>query len=303
MTANDIRKVMTLGSGTMAQQIATQCALFGRSVVIYARNEKERQVAIRGIPHVVLAPIAKAGMISDNLAAEALGRISYIMDPRDTPEDVDLVSESVFERYDTKEEVWARFAPHLPKHAILTTNTSSLQPSRFAKACGAPERFLAWHFYTPIFFQNTVDVMPLPETDPELVTTMIDFSHSIHENPVLITKETPGFLANNLLFSVLNTAMDLYRQGAAPFEEIDRSWMGVRLANAGPFGLIDKIGLDTTYDILSKWYGTNPENLPILADKISKGELGVKSGKGFYTYPGPAFQAPDFVVRARPVEE
>lgn len=294
---------MTIGSGTMAQQIGTQCALFGRNVVIYARNEKERQVAVKGIPNVVLAPIVKAGMISARQAEETIKRISYIMSPEETPQDVDLVSESVFERYDTKEEVWAKFAPHLPKRAILTSNTSSLRPSRFANACGAPERFLAWHFYTPIFFQNTVDVMPLPETNPEFVRTMVDFSRIIHENPVLITKETPGFLANNMLFSVLNTAMDLYRQGSAGFEEIDRSWMGVRLANAGPFGLMDKIGLDTTHDIMCKWYGTNQENMPLLADKVAKGELGIKSGKGFYTYPDPAFLAPDFVVRARPVEE
>lgn len=215
---------------------------------------------------------------------------------------MDLVSEAVFERYDTKEEVWARFAPHLPKHAILTTNTSSLQSSRFVHACGDPGRFLAWHFYTPIFFQNVVDVMPLPGTEAKYVEAMLDFSKAIHENPVILTKETPGFLANNMLFSVLNTAMDLYRQGAAGFEEIDRAWMGVRLANAGPFGLIDKIGMDVTHDIMATWYGTNQDNMPILADKVAKGELGVKSGKGFYSYPNPAFLDPEFIVRARRVE-
>lgn len=287
----------------MAQQIGTQCALFGRQVVIYALNEDERQVAVKGIPNVVLAPIIKAGMITERQAEETIGRISYITDAKDTPKDVDLVVEAVFERYETKEEVWAKFAPYFPKHAILTTNTSSLQPSRFAKASGALERFLTWHFYTPIFFQNVVDIMPLPETDPKYVKVMRDFSKAIHENGVVITKETPGFLANNMLFSVLNTAMDLYRQGAAGIEDIDRAWMGVRLANAGPFGLIDKIGLDVTYDIMVKWYGTNQDNMPLLTEMIAKGELGVKSGKGFYNYPNPSFQDPAFIVRARRVEE
>ena len=108
-------------------------------------------------------------------------------------------------------------------------------------------------------------------------------------------------MANNMLFAVLNQALHLHLKGIASVEDIDKAWMAVRMANSGPFGIIDKIGLDVTLDILPD----TPEKEKFdkfLTDMINRGNLGVKSGKGFYTYPDPAFEAEGFVVRAKPVE-
>ena len=96
--------------------------------------------------------------------------------------------------------------------------------------------------------------------------------------------------------------LTLYRTGAASFEEIDRSWMGVRQEKSGPFGILDAAGIDTMYAILRQWKNTTPENLAILEEKIAKGEIGEKAGKGFYDYPDPAYKRPDFLARPSKVE-
>ncbi len=301
MTALQIKKVLIIGAGTMAQHIGVQCALFGHGAVMYVRNADELDGARRGIQSLVLRPIIEAGMATEAQARETTERISFIEDPAQTPADIDLVSESVLERVEIKRAVWSAFAPYLPQKAILTTNTSSLLPSSFAAACGDMSRFLAWHFAAPVFFQNLVDIMPIPETAPEYVPLMESFSKKIRQNSVVLHKEVEAYLHNNMLFSVLNTALGLYRTGAADAVAIDRSWMGVRMANSGPLGIVDKIGLDTMRDIFANWDGYDPQNNAVLDEMIAQGRLGVKSGRGFYSYPDPEYRREGFVFRAQPL--
>lgn len=300
MKAEEIKKVLLIGSGTMCQQVAVQCALFGCEAVIYAINEKEKQRAVDEIPAVVLAPIVKAGFATQKQADETLKRISYISAPEQTPADINLVSESVPEDYATKQVAWGAFAPYLPAHAVLTTNTSTLAPSRYMEACGAPERFLAWHFHTPVFFQNMADVMPTPKTDAAYTQCMMEFSLRVGQNAVLLEKETPSYLANNMLVPVMRAALSLYVDGAASVEDIDRAWMAVRRADAGPFGIMDKIGLDVVRHTL----GGGPEfdrEYAVLDAMLEEGKLGAKSGEGFYHHPNPSYQSENFVTRPKPV--
>ena len=215
---------------------------------------------------------------------------------------MDLVSESVPEDYDLKKKVWSGFAPYLPGHSILTTNTSSLLPSKFKDACGAPERFLSWHFHTPVFFQNLVDVMPSPATDPLYCKILMDFSPMIGQNVVYLENEYPRYLANTMFGAIIRSALKLYLDGAASYEDIDKAWMGVRKADMGPFGLMDKVGLDIEIHVLSQ-DPTQTKAVEMLEKMVSQGKLGVKSGQGFYSYPNPKFEKPGFIVRPRPVPE
>lgn len=304
MKAEDIKKILIIGAGTMAAHISTQCVLFGLDVVIFLRESSEKEILLKRIRNEVMQPIINSGFVSAEYAEKKIENISFLVgDPALTPRDVDLVTEVVYEEYEVKEQVWASFAPYLPKHAILTTGSSSLSPSKYADACGAPERFLAWHFYLPAFIRNVTDVMPLPKTDYQYVEIMKQFGTRIHMNCSELKMETPGYLANNMLFSTINTALSLYRAGAADYMEFDRAWMGVRQEASGPFGIMDAAGLDTFVRILKGWWGTTPENIAILEEKVARGELGAKSGKGFYTYPSPEYQKPDFVMRAKSIQE
>ncbi len=304
MKAADITKVLILGAGTMACHVGTQFALFGRKVVIYARSAEKEKIVLDRIRKEVLPPIINDGFTTWDYAEKCLENISFIVgDPSLVPDDIDLVNESVYEEYDVKEKVWAQFAPYLPEKAILTTCSSSLIASRFAKFSNAPERFLAWHFYMPSFYRNVTEIIPMPETNPMYVDVLKELAKEMHMNPATLNKETPGYLANNMLYSFVNMGLTLYRIGAADFPEIDRAWMGVRLEKTGPFGILDAVGIDTFYSILKNWSMTDRENLPILEEKLKKGELGIKTGKGFYTYPNAIHQRPEFLRRAGSVHE
>lgn len=304
MKAEDIKKVLVIGAGTMAAHVSAQFLLFGREVVVYVRSEEKKAIVVDRIRNEVMAPRIAEGYFTNEYADKVIKNVSFIVaDPSQVPEDIGLVSESVYEDYETKKTVWKQFAPYLPKNAILTTDSSSLSPSRFAAASGAPERFLGWHFYMPSFYRNVTDISPVAETKPEYVDLLVEFAKSIHMNPCVLKKETPGYLANNMLYSFVDMGLTLYRTGAAGIEDIDRSWMGVRQEQTGPFGILDAAGIDTMYLILKEWRGTTKENLPILEEKVKKGELGVKTGKGFYTYPNAAHQQPEFLQRPSKIEE
>lgn len=299
MNATDIKKVLILGAGTMACHVGAQFALFGRKVVIYARTPDKEQIVLGRIRKEVLPPIINDGFTTWKYAEECLKNISFIFgDPSLVPQDIDLVNESVYEEYDVKEAVWTEFAPYFPKHAILTTCSSSLVASRFAACSGAPERFFAWHFYMPSFYRNVTEVIPMPESNLEYAAVLKDLAVEMHMNAATLNKETPGYLANNMLYSFVNMGLTLYRTGAADFPEIDRAWMGVRLEKSGPFGILDAVGIDTMYSILRNWSRTDRENLPVLEEKLAKGELGEKTGKGFYDYPDPLYKRPEFLRRA-----
>ena len=159
MKADDIKKVLIIGSGTMGRHIGLQHALFGYEVVFY---DLDGDVLKKAVIHVekIASGLLKRGYISEKMLADAKSLISTTTDPGEASNGVQLVSESVPENIALKKKVWNEFNQYLPADAILTTNTSTLLPSMFAEASGRPERFLAWHFHLPAFTANIVDVMP-----------------------------------------------------------------------------------------------------------------------------------------------
>lgn len=304
MKAEDIKKVLIIGAGTMAAHISAQFLLFGREVVVFARSEEKKNRLIDRIRNEVMGPRIAEGYYTEEYRDKVMKNLSFIInDHSQVPKDIDLVSESVYEDYDAKIAAWEAFAPYLPEHAILTTDSSSLYPSKYADACGAPERFMAMHFSMPTFYRNVMDIEPLERTRPDVVETVKELAKELNMNPCVMQKETPGFLHNNMLYSFLNMGLTLYRTGAASIEDIDRAWMGVRQEQSGPFGILDAAGIDTMYDILKQWKLIDKENLPIMEEKLAKGETGEKAGKGFYDYPNPAYKQPEFLQRASKIGE
>lgn len=305
VTADQIKKVLILGNGTMGQNVGVQCAAFGYDVVIFLRpedpTENEKNVC-SGI-RTYMDFLVGEGMLSEESSNLIMSKISFSRDEKQACEGIQLVSESVLEDVSTKQAMWSRFAPYFPEDAVLTTNTSSLLPSQFMEATGAPERFLAWHFHTPVFIQNYADVMITPKTDPQAMQTMIDFSAKVNQNCGVLTKELDSFMANNMLFGVFDQALRIYLDGYADFVDIDKAWMGVRVYPIGPFGLMDKIGIPTMRHI----YAGREQNdvlqrsVALFDNMIAEGKLGKPNGKGFYTYPNPAFEQDGFISRAKPV--
>lgn len=303
MKIDEVRRVLIVGAGTMGQQIALQCAMRGYEVVLHDNDpsalERGMQL-IRGYAEEFVA----AGPLGSGGRDRALDAISPITDVAEVAGEVDLVSESVPEDPVLKGQVFARLHGLCPERTVFTTNASSLVPSMFAAQTGRPDRFAALHFHQPVWSSNVVDVMPHPGTSAETVELLVAFARRIGQIPIRLKKEHHGYVLNAMLSAVNREALTLTANGVVALEEVDRAWMGVMKMPIGPFGIMDLVGLDTVWGITDLWARTlgDPQlraNADFVQPYVDRGELGVKTGRGFYSYPDPAYQRPGFVERGR----
>ncbi len=299
MKIDEIRNVLVLGGGTMGQQIALQCAMHGYDVTVYDISADGLRRAAAKIGTYASQLVDRKRLTADASNA-ALSRIHYTSTPEDGAR-ADLVSESIPENLDLKAKVFAHFNRICPPRTIFTTNTSTLLPSMFAAATGRPAQFAALHFYQP-WDNNLVDIMPHPGTSPETVEFLRAFAKRIGQVPLVFKKESAGYVGNAFLGAINGTAFNLLNNGVASMEDIDRAFMIVLKVPRGPFGMLDVVGLDTLWDIMqSNARRTGDPGAQAFADQfkkdyIDKGWLGVKTGRGFYTYPNPAFERPGFLT-------
>tara|TARA_R110002073_G_scaffold279026_1_gene443211 strand:+ start:501363 stop:502256 length:894 start_codon:yes stop_codon:yes gene_type:complete len=290
----DIKKVLILGSGTLGLRIALANALNGYQVRVYDVNEKAFEAA-KKIQEELLHYLIGKGTITKEQAASALQNQSFTTDAKQAAADIDLVSESVTEDLALKKKVWKQFGELCPSDTIFTTNTSSLIPSLYAEETGRPELFCALHFHD-VFYANVVDIMPNPKTAPWIVPLLKAYGESIQQTPVIIKRESPGYIFNAMLISLIGAAGALVTYDVASIEDVDRSWMGNFKMPMGPFGIVDEIGLDTAWHVIHVFEDEKSMKFSsLLKSYIDAGKLGKKVGKGFYSYPNPRFQEADFI--------
>ena len=300
MQITDLKNVLIVGGGTMGQQIGFQCAAHGYTVTIYDVAREALESAPRRLEEYA-GQLVGAGHLSQEAARTALGKIAFSMDARQAAVEVDLLNESVPEDPVLKGKVFAQFNQLCPARTIFTTNTSLLVPSLIADATGRPDRFAALHFHQPVWISNVADVMPHPGTSPQVVTLLRDFARSINQIPLVLNKENYGYVFNAMYSGLNAAAISLAANSVASVADIDRSWMAIMKMGIGPLGMLDMVGLDTAWHITEYWANVTQDpqtrkNADFLKKEyIDKGWLGIKSGRGFYTYPDPAFQAPDFL--------
>jgi 3-hydroxybutyryl-CoA dehydrogenase len=299
MKVEDIRKILVVGTGTMGQKIALQCARYGYNVVAYDPAAKSLENARVRIPVFADELVTKHKMTPE-AAQTALSRIYYTSNP-DDGSDADLLSESVFEDVDLKAKVFGQFNQICKPKTIFTTNTSTLVPSMYAEATGRPTQFAALHFLG-VIDHRLVDIMPHQGTSPETVELLVAFAETIKQIPLVLQKEFPGYVSNAIVGAMCDMAVKIvFFDKIASVEDVDRAMMIHLSMPQGPFGLWDFVGLDTVQHISqaaakqSGDPGTQQFADILKREYIDKGWLGRKSGRGFYTYPDPLFERPEFV--------
>lgn len=293
----EFQHITVAGSGVLGSQIAFQSAFHGFQVSVYDINEtaivkaKERLLKLQD----VYADYFK----DEENAKAALSRITYSTSLQEAVKDADLLIEAIPELTEIKISFYQELASVAPQKTIFATNSSTLLPSQFAEYTGRPEKFLALHFANEVWKNNTAEVMGHSGTDEQYVDQLVEFAGEIGMVPLRILKEQPGYILNSLLVPLLNAAQGLWAKGVADPETIDKTWMLATGAPMGPFAILDVVGIETAYNIVSTSAKAHPELQPI-ADRLKKefidqGKLGKGSGEGYYKYPNPAYLDPNFL--------
>jgi 3-hydroxybutyryl-CoA dehydrogenase len=286
----DIKKVLILGAGTLGTRVGLQAAISGYTVTIYDIHESSLQQAQK-VMEKVLRYTVKIRLTKEEDKPAILSRIKFTTHPQEAVLDADLINESVTEDIAIKEKVWRQFGELAPSKTIFTTNTSYLLPSQFAAISGRPEKFCAFHFHD-VFTAKVVDIMPHPGTDPELIPLLMDFGKSLNQVPVLVKKESPGYIFNFMLMALIGAAGKLKTSEVGSIEDIDKSWMVNFNMPMGPFGILDNVGLDTAWRVTKDRPDSSSRAFAeLLKSYIDQGKLGEKSGEGFYKYPNPAYKS------------
>ncbi len=285
MKAEDIKRVLIAGAGTMGRHIGLACALNGFAVVLYDIKEDILTKALESIGKKIGSAAAR-GDITKEAANEAKNKISATTDLAAAGVDIDLVSESIPEDPNIKGDFFAKLNAVCPSRTLFTTNSSSLVPSLFADKTGRPDRFCAFHFHPG---SKLVDVMPHPGTAPETLETVRGFGELIKHSPIVLKRENPGYVFNALLNPWLLAALNLVSQDVVSPQEVDRAWKEVTYMPVGPFALMDIVGLETVWHITDYWAKKKNDrraqkSADMLKAYVDRGDLGIKTGKGFFEY-------------------
>jgi len=232
--------------------------------------------------------VEKERMTSE-LAEEAVGKIEFTTDV-DALKDVDFIVEAVVEDIDLKRDLYTTLGDLCKPETIFASNTSSLSIAEMAGFSKRPDRFLGVHFFNPVQLMKVVEVIKTNETDPIVLERGVKWVEEIGKVSVLCD-DTPGFIVNRILVPSLMQAMALVDRKEASVKDVD---VAMKLGCGHPMGpmhLADYIGLDTCHSIVKGWTGKYPDEpaffIPAcLQEKIDAGDLGRKTGKGFYHWQG-----------------
>jgi 3-hydroxybutyryl-CoA dehydrogenase len=289
-------QVAIIGAGTMGRQIALQLAAFGTQVKLIDPDEQALGSAekyIRDTAATLAEEGALQGAVPDPVENVALFT-------RFEPElgDVWLVIEATPERMELKRQLFAQLAEHAHEKTILATNSSSFRSGLLADVTFRPERLMNIHFLNHPWYRPAVELMTSGHTDESLLGQVYAFLRECNLFPVIVAGESTGFLFNRIWRAIKKESLKVVAEGHGVPEDIDRFWCMSTGLKLGPFALMDRVGLDVVLDI-ERHYASescDPGDVPpgFLIEMVERGELGVKSGKGFYSYPDPTFEHPDW---------
>jgi 3-hydroxybutyryl-CoA dehydrogenase len=280
------QRVAVVGAGTMGSQIALQTALGGGYEVALLDSSAEQVQRAREQVAGLLERRVEKGRLASDEAQAALDKIEFGGDLWGSLAGAGLVIEAVYEDLETKLGVWRELGRHAPREAVLASNSSTIAISRLAGETDRPEMCCNMHFFHPVTVMELCEVVRGPQTSDGTVQVAIEFVRSIGRVPVVIQKEVHGFIVNRILFAAAEEAMRLLEGGYAPAADIDTAVKKGLNWPMGPFELLDFSGLDVFRGALEdrrKVEGGSGAPA-ILTEKVERGELGRKTGRGFHDY-------------------
>ena len=285
-----VERIAVIGPGMMGHAIAQEFATAGFAVTLCGRDEKRMEQARVKIEKSLIE-LADWELISKDDIAPTLDRIDLTVDLEAAGSNADFVVESVVEVLEVKEKLFAKLDAICPPHTILASNTSSLMPTTLAAATQRPDRFLIAHYFNPPYLMPLVEIVRGEDTTDDAVDAVFSLYKQMDKRPIICQKEAPGFIVNRLQLVLWREAFSLVQRGIASPQDVDRAVkdsFGRRLGMVGPFELYEYIdGYDLTVQCekyILPDIDTSHTSNPLLLEKVEKGELGAKTGKGFYEW-------------------
>ena len=281
----EINTVGIVGSGIMGSGLAEVAARSGYDVVVRSRSKTGAEGVLGAVTANLDRQVDKGKLEAADRDA-IVGRITATHQLAHLA-DCDLVIESVVEDLPTKRELFCELDQIVKPEGILATNTSTLPVIELAMETGRPDKVCGIHFFNPAPMMSLVEIVrPLTASD-ETIAEARAFAEACGKNPVEV-KDQAGFIVNALLFPYLNNAVRMLENGTASAGDIDAAMQGGCNFPMGPLALLDLVGLDTSLAILEALYAEfrdpNYAPVPLLRRMVSAGQLGRKSGSGFYEY-------------------
>src|ERR1700740_2156503 len=270
------RPVAVIGAGTLGRRIALMFAAHGAAVKIYDLADAQRHAAVEYVSQSLPA-------LADGLTGVVPGRVSADADIAEAVRDAWLVVEAVPWRLELKIQIFGQLDELSAADAILASNSSSYASRMFLDKVHHPERVLNIHFYMPPK-QNAVDVMSCGKTDRDVIDFVLDTLPRFGLYPFEARKESTGFIFNRVWAAVKRESLEVVAEGVSTPQEVDQMFQ-LNTGGAGPFRMMDQVGLDVVLDIEEHYCAEHPEYpegpRKLLRSYLEQGRLGVKSGAGF----------------------
>ncbi|MFJ7747317.1 3-hydroxyacyl-CoA dehydrogenase family protein [Peribacillus sp. NPDC097295] len=287
MSNNKIQSITVIGAGQMGHQIAMLAALGGFNTILQDVQETALQTA-KGKLEGLMSKWVQKGKLTEDSKLAAFTHLQLTTDLNKAASGADLIIEAVVEKIEVKQEVFAKLEQVAPSETIFATNSSTIVNSLLSGVTSRPEKFINMHFFFPPLVMDCVEVVMSDQTSEETAKLALEVTEKMNRTGVLLRKEISGFVANRILGALQKEALYLYEEGIADYKDIDLICRKALSHPIGPFELMDLSGIDVGYFVMQQRYKEtgNPKDKPnaCIEEKVKQGDLGRKTGKGWYDY-------------------
>jgi 3-hydroxybutyryl-CoA dehydrogenase len=287
MKTEEIDHVALLGAGMVGHGLALHFAKAGYQVSLYSRTQQTIDKAIENIRANLPALLQGQASVEDEIE-KIISKIKTTRNMDETMAEAQIVIESIAEDLQIKQDLFKELDQMCPRDVILATNTSVISITAIASKAKNRNRIVGTHFWFPPYLIPLVEVVKGKDTSDETMDITYQFMKKAGKHPIKCMKDVPGFVANRLQHALWREAISIVERGIADAATVDdaiKQSFGIRIPVLGPIENADMVGLDLVLAIhnnVLQDLEASPNPSPLLKDKVSQGELGFKSGKGFY---------------------